>query len=226
LARNARFARDLVRADPYLWRLGFWHGTQLAREAKRRRAIQKIREFAPLLALVRRRRPRRIVEIGTAAGGSFYAWCRVAAANAVIVSIDLPGGSFGGGYSQDDLPRLQSYGLEGQQLSFILADSHCDSTVEKLSEALGGAGIDFLMIDGDHSYQGARRDFEMYTPLLSKNGIVAFHDIVLHPPERRCDVHRLWAEVRQRYRHLEFIDPHPDPVEGAWGGIGVIYAGE
>jgi predicted O-methyltransferase YrrM len=221
--RNVLFGRNLVRADPFLWRLGFWQSIRLAREAKVRGAIQKTREFAPLLAMVKRGRPRTVVEIGTAAGGSFYAWCCVAQASGTIVSIDLPGGAFGGGYSNEDIPRLQAYGRPGQRLSFILADSHRASTYELLSETLAGVGIDFLMIDGDHTYDGVRRDFELYSPLLSANGLVAFHDILPHSPHSRCEVHLFWNEVKARYRHVEFVDPHPDPVEGPWGGIGVLY---
>ena len=36
--------------------------------------------------------------------------------------------------------------------------------------------IDFLHIDADHSYEGVKKDFEMYTNLLSKKGIVSIHD--------------------------------------------------
>jgi predicted O-methyltransferase YrrM len=217
------FVRNLVRADPFLWRLGFLQSISLAREAKVRGAIQKTREFAPLLALVKRGSPRTVVEIGTAAGGSFYAWCCVAHPSGTIVSIDLPGGAFGGGYSTEDIPRLQAYGRAGQRLSFILANSHRVSTCELLSETLAGSGIDFLMIDGDHTYDGVGRDFELYSPLLSANGLVAFHDILPHPKHSRCEVHRFWDEVKERYRHVEFVDPYPDPVEGPWGGIGVLY---
>jgi predicted O-methyltransferase YrrM len=224
--REFLFARNLLRADPSLWRLSFWHSSKLAREAKARGAIQKIRELAPLLALVRRAGPRTVVEVGTAEGGTFYALCRAAPAHATIVSIDLPGGAFGGGYTDEDIPRLRSYGRAGQHLSFILADSQRESTRELLSETLGGRGIDFLMIDGDHTYDGVRRDFELYSALLSAGALVAFHDIVPHAPHSRCEVDRFWNEVKEGYRHLELVDPRPDPVEGPWGGIGVLYAGD
>jgi hypothetical protein len=36
--------------------------------------------------------------------------------------------------------------------------------------------IDFLFIDGDHSYEGVRTDFELYSKLLSDKGIIAIHD--------------------------------------------------
>ncbi len=36
----------------------------------------------------------------------------------------------------------------------------------------------FLWIDGDHSYEGARRDFEAFSPHLAPGGVVAFHDVL------------------------------------------------
>lgn len=36
--------------------------------------------------------------------------------------------------------------------------------------------IDFLYIDGDHTYEGVKKDFDLYTKLLTQNGIVVIHD--------------------------------------------------
>ena len=36
--------------------------------------------------------------------------------------------------------------------------------------------IDFLFIDGDHSYDGVKLDFELYSNLLSENGVIMIHD--------------------------------------------------
>lgn len=36
--------------------------------------------------------------------------------------------------------------------------------------------IDYLHIDGDHSYDGVKKDFDLYTSILSDNGIVSIHD--------------------------------------------------
>ncbi|MEO0196406.1 MAG: class I SAM-dependent methyltransferase [candidate division WOR-3 bacterium] len=43
---------------------------------------------------------------------------------------------------------------------------------------LGNSKLDFLFIEGNHSYEGVKMDFEMYFPLVRKGGIIAFHDIV------------------------------------------------
>lgn len=36
--------------------------------------------------------------------------------------------------------------------------------------------IDVLFIDGDHSYEGVKSDFELYSTILSENGIIILHD--------------------------------------------------
>jgi hypothetical protein len=36
--------------------------------------------------------------------------------------------------------------------------------------------IDFLFIDGDHSYEGVKKDFELYSKLLTDKGIIVIHD--------------------------------------------------
>lgn len=38
------------------------------------------------------------------------------------------------------------------------------------------APIKFLWIDGDHSYEGAKADFELYFPFVVEGGVIAFHD--------------------------------------------------
>jgi len=60
---------------------------------------------------------------------------------------------------------------------------------------LGGfseAKLDFLFIGGDHTYEGVRMDFEMYSPLVRSCGIVVFHDIV-PGPENVGGAPRFWG---------------------------------
>jgi hypothetical protein len=37
-------------------------------------------------------------------------------------------------------------------------------------------GIDFMFIDGDHSYDGVNGDWDHFSPFMNKNSLVAFHD--------------------------------------------------
>jgi len=36
--------------------------------------------------------------------------------------------------------------------------------------------IDLLFIDGDHSYEGVKEDFDLYSKILSDNGVIILHD--------------------------------------------------
>jgi hypothetical protein len=36
--------------------------------------------------------------------------------------------------------------------------------------------IDFLFIDGDHSYEGVKKDFDLYSKIISDNGTIVLHD--------------------------------------------------
>jgi Methyltransferase domain len=141
----------------------------------------------------------------------------------VLVSIDLPGGPFGGGYTGDDVSTFRAYGRSEQRLHFIRADSHASKTRSMLVTILNGGHVDFLMIDGDHTYDGVRRDFEMYAPLVGQGNPIAFHDTLPHPEGSSCEVERFWNEIRSEYRHTEFVDLGSDPLAPQYGGIGVLY---
>jgi hypothetical protein len=36
--------------------------------------------------------------------------------------------------------------------------------------------IDYLHIDADHTYEGCKQDFDLYSTLMSENGIISIHD--------------------------------------------------
>lgn len=187
--------------------------------------MQKVREFAALTAFLRTRRLAVVVEIGTLHGGTLWAWCRLADSDALVVSIDLPGGAFGGGYDESDANRLRSYARAGQRVVLLRDDSHANSTVASLERILDGRRIDLLFIDGDHSYAGVKSDFEMYRHFVGEEGLVVFHDILPHPGVPECEVHVLWEQLRTAYDHLELIDHRELRSFGEWGGLGVIFGG-
>src|SRR5262249_36614737 len=146
-----------------------------------RGAIQHVPEFAPLLARLLSMQPRTIVEIGTHVGGSFWAFCQVSPSDATLVTIDMPGGAFGAFEGESAIPRLRSFAKAGQRVEVILGDSHAPETKDAVLELVGGEGVDFLFIDGDHTYEGVRQDFEVFGPLVKEDGLIAFHDIVPGP---------------------------------------------
>lgn len=56
--------------------------------------------------------------------------------------------------------------------------------------------IDVLFIDGDHSYEGCKRDIEAWYPHMKKDGVILFHD---------CDETSpgvIWATAEFYYTHV------------------------
>ena len=163
--------------------------------------------------------PRRALEIGTARGGTLLLLTRLANPQATIVSVDLPGGEFGGGYSRTRRWFYQRFARRKQKLHLLQGDSHSQEMLGRVKSAFDGEPLDYLFIDGDHLYEGVKSDLEMYGPLVKKGGLIAFHDIVEGKPEFVGGVPRFWREIRSGYRHKEFIE---DPQQGGYG-IGVLY---
>jgi cephalosporin hydroxylase len=67
------------------------------------------------------------------------------------------------------------YMMYGEDFKLFIADSQIPETRDKVKEFC--PEYDLIFIDGDHSYEGVRRDFELYQELLSPRGYIVFHDI-------------------------------------------------
>jgi predicted O-methyltransferase YrrM len=176
-------------------------------------------EIVELAKILQGAPPRRSLEIGTAYGGTLFLLCNLSAPDSHIISVDLPGGEFGGGYPSRKIPLFRRFPRNGQQLHLIRGDSHAPETKERVLRNLAGDRLDYLFIDGDHTYAGVKQDFEMYSPLIRSGGIVAFHDIAENPRDTRCEVATFWNEIKPQYPHREIIE---SPSQG-WAGIGVLF---
>jgi predicted O-methyltransferase YrrM len=188
---------------------------QIARASHVHGPIQKRSEFAGLLAAVLKRRPATVVEIGRATGGTLWALCRAAADDATLVSVDLPDGPFGGRDASDEtIARLEGFAGPDQRLHLIQGNSREPETVERVRDVV--SAIDVLFIDGDHTYEGVKADYVLYSPLVTSGGLIVFHDILPNPGAENCEVHRLWAELSGRKWEITSAS------EGSWGGIGLL----
>lgn len=194
-------------------------------------AIQNDYELRLFLERVRDLKPRVVVEIGTARGGMLFCFSQLAARDATLVSIDLPGAPNCGGQTATEREVFATFGPLTQSFHFIPDDSHLPSSRERLAGILAGRTIDLLFIDGDHSYEGCMADFEIYRHMVSPAGLIVFHDICLFPDQwPGAGVGIAWREVRARYGGEEIIDPggvsNPQLQPGQrwrWG-IGIVEA--
>jgi len=176
-------------------------------------------EIFYLLNILKDIKPKYLMEIGTFMGGTLFLFCQVADPNAVIISVDLPYGRFGGGYPKWRIPLYKSFVKYNQKLHLLRLNSHDFKTFKLVQNILNNQLLDFLFIDGDHSYEGVKLDFEMYGPLVRKGGIIAFHDIVPGPEKHVGGVPIFWKEIKSQFKTLEIVK---DWNRGK-AGIGIIF---
>lgn len=154
-------------------------------------------------ALMKLHRPSSLVELGTHKGDSYLAFCEAArrySTGTVCRAIDTWRGD----------PQARHYGDEvlkelraRHDLDFGGFSTLTQSTFDDALPLVPDGSVDLLHIDGLHTYDAVRHDFESWLPKLSPRGIVLFHDTEV----RRDDfgVHRLWAELSERYGGFSFL---------------------
>jgi len=175
------------------------------------------KEFLELLKHYHSLNAKNVMEIGTANGGTLFAHCKLANKNAKIISVDLPGGKFGGGYPEWKKPIYQEFALSSQNLHLIRGSSYDVNTYSEVKKLLNGELLDYIFIDGDHTYEGVKKDFQLYSKLVKKGGSIVFHDIALHEGSS-CKVDEFWKEIKSDYECKEFIQ---DKMGGKFG-IGIL----
>jgi len=187
--------------------------------------------------------PKIIMEIGTARGGTLARWFELPSSE-IIFSIDYPTGPHGGHGFEERVyvisDALEQANLHNKQFFAINGNSQDNYLIGRVRELLNGRKVDFLFIDGDHSYEGSKNDFNVYKEFLHENSIVAFHDVIAseYHAEWNCFVSTLWTDLSQKYESKEFIHTKLIDKEineyfynaakhkGGFAGIGVLEYGK
>lgn len=172
--------------------------------------VQIRSELIRFLSLIEAERPRHVLEVGTANGGMLYLLCWAARRDARVLSLDIR-----------ELPRVrrlfrQTFLGRRRHVEIWTADSHSEKTRAAVERFFGGHRIDVLFIDGDHSYDGVGRDYELYAPLVRPGGLIAFHDIVDGPESAVGGVPDFWRSVRS-----SLDAPHELVEDWSQGGYGI-----
>jgi len=160
-------------------------------------------EIAALFKVVEQIRPRTVIEIGTGWGGTLFLFATVASPDAILVSIDLPSNLFGRGYPNWKDSLYKSFARDRQKIELVRGNSQQASSVEAVERVLRNRQVDVLFIDGDHTYEGVKKDFELYSPMMRKGGLIAFHDITPSLNNSEIEVPQFWNELRDTYENSE-----------------------
>src|SRR4051794_25997032 len=156
-------------------------------------------------------RPAFLVELGTHTGESFFAFCQAIQEMNVqckAYAVDTWRGDMHTG-AYDDRVYLE---VEAYRTSHYAAfASLVRMTFDQAVELFGDESIDLLHIDGAHTYEAVRHDFDTWWPKLRPGGVVLLHDSF----ERHNDfgVWKLVEELRDTLPVSEFFHSH---------GLGVV----
>src|SRR2546425_7840049 len=116
---------------------------------------------------------KRLVEIGVWHGVTTKVLRNAMAPDGLLLGIDpYPKGRFGFSVqrviAQGEIARATVGTMEWQRLTGVEA--------ARLYAASKRPPVDFIFIDGDHSYEGLQGDWEAWSPLVAPQGIIALHD--------------------------------------------------
>jgi hypothetical protein len=172
----------------------------------------------------------RIVEIGSLFGGTLWHWMQIVPAGSFITSIDMliPPEDSRYQRQKDGHDFLWKRWADEKSISLkIFSDSRDPEVIRQVSQ---DGPIDFLLIDGDHTYEGAKQDFVNYGPLVQQGGMIMFHDILpinvkVSMNWEGVEVCRLWEEIKAASYVTREL--YADRKQAYWledsMGIGIVY---
>jgi hypothetical protein len=159
-------------------------------------------------------RPERIVELGVFRGLSYCAFCEEVVRQRLSTrchGIDSwEGDAHAGHYGAEELRALRAWHDPRYAGFSELLPMRFEAALDRFEDG----SIDLLHIDGLHTYEAVRHDFETWLPKLSSRAVVLFHDIAVR--ERGFGVWQFWGEIRERHPHFSLDHAH---------GLGVLGVG-
>lgn len=166
---------------------------------------QKRSEIERFLQFAATRNPKIALEIGMAQGGTSFLLKESINTLTLLVCIDI---------YLHNVFILEAFNKRGCSLKFLEGSSTEPTIKQSVIDALAGRKLDILFIDGDHSYDGVKADFQSYRDLVADGGLIVFHDICddfqtkygIHSGNYTGGVPQIWKEVKDSFEHYEFID--------------------
>jgi glycosyltransferase involved in cell wall biosynthesis len=160
-------------------------------------------------------KPRVLVELGIHLGVSFGAFCQAVEENGTqtqCFAVDTWQGELHAGrYNEAVYDEVAAYFGKTYPETARLLRTTFDNALSQFADGT----VDLLHIDGLHSYEAVKHDFETWLPKMSGRGVILFHDTVVR--DHDFGVWQLWAELEDRYPSIEFGHSH---------GLGVLFLGK
>lgn len=179
-------------------------------------AKQRAIEIEAAYALVAARQPAVMVEIGSRAGGSLYTYAGACAPGATLIAVD---DCSIGSAARALAVAIEALRAEGFCAHLVRGHSQDRDTLDAVLGILDRREIDFLHIDGAHDLTSVLSDWRMYSAHVSRQALIAFHDIAT----LTTGVPSAWRALRETQRHTLDIVASPDR-RGDQMGIGIIWS--
>lgn len=147
-------------------------------------------EITRLIDMLAEQEVKTVVEIGTAQGGTSFLLMHAVSGVEFFLGLDL---------HVRHRSLLKGMAPEGAAFHAVDGSSYDEGTLAKVKSLLDGREIDFLLIDGDHRYEGVRADYLAYKSMVREGGLIAFHDIVPSQREDYRVIDERWSGGVPRY---------------------------
>jgi len=147
-------------------------------------------------------RPKITVELGTQGGLSFFTFCQSIKENnidGVAYAIDTwEGEEHTGKYDETVFEGVQSHARkEYMGFAYLLR-----MLFQEAIHHFENESIDLLHIDGLHTYEAVKEDFETWYPKVKPGGIILFHDVYARIMD--FGAWKFWQELMEQHSTFEF----------------------
>ena len=158
--------------------------------------------------LIENLKPEKVVELGTDYGVSFFSFCEAAeqfSPQTFVYAVDTwEGDRQAGLYGNEVYEQVNDYQQRCHKIRSRLIKSNFDDAAKHFEQN----SIDIIHIDGLHTYEAVKHDFENWERLLKNDGTLIFHDCNVR--EGDFGVWKLWSEIKKKnnYCCLEIKNGH------------------